>query len=241
MTKIAPLFNPAPIVNAVPLRGGQSCLVVDNALINPERFIKFAADNRALFEEAPFNAYPGIQMPLPDVVSERLNEFFMLHIRRYLDARRVLYMHGRLAMVTTPPDKLQPRQRICHRDSQEVAPGNLIAASVLYLFKDPALGGTSFYAPKKSAHETALLVHDSSTMSNEDFNKKYGIGPEYFSGLAPWFEKLGSIPAKWNRMIFYDGNMFHSGDIPSPQRLTDDPNTGRLSMNGFFTCSRKAA
>lgn len=240
MTRIAPLFNQEPIIQVAPLGGGQSVLVVDNALIDPARMVKFAADNRAGFVQAPFNAYPGIQMPLPVVVTSRLDDFFSVHIRRYLNVRRTLRMHCRLAMVTTPPAELQPRQSICHRDSQEVEPGQIIAASVLYLFKDESLGGTSFYAPKKSAYETALLVHDSSTMTTQDFQNKYGISPGYFTGHSAYFDKLGAVPAKWNRMIFYDGSLFHSGDILSPHKLTDDPHTGRLSLNGFFTCSRKA-
>ncbi len=41
-------------------------------------------------------------------------------------------------------------------------------------------------------------------------------------------------------MIFYDGRIFHSGEIGSAQALNGDPMTGRLTLNGFFTCSRKA-
>ena len=42
-------------------------------------------------------------------------------------------------------------------------------------------------------------------------------------------------------MIFYDGSIFHSGDIPVPEKLSADPHHGRLTLNGFFTCMRKAA
>jgi len=48
------------------------------------------------------------------------------------------------------------------------------------------------------------------------------------------------VPARWNRMIFYAGTIFHSGEIAHPQLLTDDPRTGRLTLNGFFTCRRSA-
>jgi hypothetical protein len=41
-------------------------------------------------------------------------------------------------------------------------------------------------------------------------------------------------------LIFYDGMLFHAGDIRTPDRLSDDPAVGRLTLNGFFTC-RKAA
>jgi len=48
------------------------------------------------------------------------------------------------------------------------------------------------------------------------------------------------IDAKWNRLIFYDGAMLHSGDIRLPERLSADPRRGRLTLNGFFTSRRHA-
>jgi hypothetical protein len=46
--------------------------------------------------------------------------------------------------------------------------------------------------------------------------------------------------AKWNRLIFYDGAMLHSGDIRRPEKLSADPRAGRLTLNGFFTSRRHA-
>jgi hypothetical protein len=56
-----------------------------------------------------------------------------------------------------------------------------------------------------------------------------------------FFEKVATVPARWNRMIFYTGTIFHSGEIVHPQLLSDDPRTGRLTLNGFFTCRRSVA
>jgi hypothetical protein len=64
-------------------------------------------------------------------------EFFTLHVRRLLGARRTLEVTSRLSMVNKPPALLHPAQRICHRDSmvgaRRVDPdaGEGIAASVL--------------------------------------------------------------------------------------------------------------
>jgi hypothetical protein len=41
-------------------------------------------------------------------------------------------------------------------------------------------------------------------------------------------------------MIYYDGGLFHSGDIGEPSQLSADPRVGRLTLNGFFTCRRNA-
>jgi len=53
-----------------------------------------------------------------------------------------------------------------------------------------------------------------------------------------YFGRIGSISAKWNRLIFYDGRVLHSGDITAPDLLSKDPVAGRLTLNGFFTCRR---
>ena len=235
------IFNPRPQVQIITLPTGQACIIVDDALVNPEALVLLAVSQSAQFENAPFNAYPGVQLAMTAEFSNRLGEFFTLHIRSLLNARRTLQMHSRLAMVTLPPEQLQPRQSIPHRDSAWIEPNQSIAASVLYLFKDQTLGGTSFFAPKKSPHETSLLVHDSGTMSAEAFRQQYGIKPSYFNESNDYFDKIYTAPPKWNRMIFYDGSIFHSGAIPDAEKLSANPRLGRLTLNGFFTCSRRAS
>lgn len=241
MTDTAALFNPQPHIERVHFSDGQFCLVVDDALLQPELLRRHAVAHGEQFVHAPFNAYPGVEFPISADISAQLDEFFMRHIRALLGGRRTLRMNCRMAMTTMPPDELGARQWICHRDSAWVAPQHRIAASVLYLFENAGLGGTSFYAPKLPAREIDLLVHDSSTASNEAFASKYRVTQGYMAGTNDYFQHIGSVPAKWNRMIFYDGRIFHSADIDSPQALSADPMTGRLTLNGFFTCSRKAA
>ena len=233
-------FNPRPQIQPIHFPNGQACLIVDDALVNPDALLQLAIEQSQAFQPAPFNAYPGVQLPMGPEISNRLDEFFRVHIRGWLNARRTLRMHSRLAMVTLKPEELQARQWICHRDSAGLAPSQCIAASVLYLFRDPTLGGTNFYMPKKSAQETSLLVHDSGTSSNAMFAQKYGIQPGYSGASNAYFEKIYTVPAKWNRMIFYDGSIFHSGEIPRPEKMNANPLSGRLTLNGFFTCSRKA-
>lgn len=241
MTDIVALFNPRPRILRQDFPNGQSCLVIDDALLQPELLRQYAADHRTDFFYSGLAAYPGIELPMPDDFNAQLDAFFMRHVRSLLGARRTLRMYSRLAMVTTPPEKLLPRQSICHRDGPWITPGQTIAASVLYLFEDASLGGTNFYAPKVSQREADLLVHDASTMDSEAFAGKHGIAPGYMAGSNDYFERIGNVPAKWNRMIFYDGRIFHSGEVGSPLALNGDPMTGRLTLNGFFTCSRKAA
>ncbi|MBL0122126.1 MAG: hypothetical protein IPP88_05145 [Betaproteobacteria bacterium] len=233
------IFNPRPSIQEVRLTADHSCLIVDDALVNPEALVQFACAHRDEFGTSQY-AYPGIELPMPADFTDRLEAFFSRYIRRPLNGRRTLQRYCRLSMVTLTPDQLQPVQSICHRDNQRVEPGQCIAASVLYLFHDSSLGGTSFYMPRKSAEETERLVHDAKTLDRASFARKYSIEPGYFCASNDYFELAGTVPAQWNRMIFYDGSIFHSGDIRAPEKLNDDPRAGRLTLNGFFTCSRKA-
>lgn len=234
------IFNPTPRIERVPLSGAHSCFVVDDALLDPERLVAFAASQREAFRPVDFNAYPGILLPTPQV-SVALNEFFLQHMRRLFDARRVIRMHSRLALVTVPPYLLSARQALCHRDSVGIGSEHSIQASVLYLFKDASMGGTSFYQPAIPERDVALLFHDASTLPGEAFAQKYALEPGYMIDSNRYFTKVASIPAKWNRLIFYEGSLLHSGDIRAPERLSADPTAGRLTLNGFFTCRRRAA
>jgi hypothetical protein len=150
-------------------------------------------------------------------------------------------MHSRLALVTVPPHLLTVRQALCHRDNVGIGSRHSIQASVLYLFKDAGMGGTSFYQPTVPEREVALLFHDASTLTGEAFTRKHALEPGYMIDSNRYFEKVASVPAKWNRLIFYDGSLLHSGDIRTPERLSADPAVGRLTLNGFFTCRRRAA
>lgn len=234
------IFNPRPRIERVALANGQACFVIDDALVEPERLVEFVSAQRDAFRNVDFNAYPGIYLLAQNELSASLNGFFAQHLRRQFDARRTLQLHCRFSMVTLPPDALRPYQWLCHRDSGGVEPRQSIQASILYLFQDETLGGTSFYEPARSAEETARLFHDSSTLSAQAFTEKYAIKPGYMVGSNRYFTCIGSVPAKWNRLIFYDGSILHSGDISSPDKLSADPGQGRLTLNGFFTGRRHA-
>lgn len=235
------MFNPSPRIQVLPIAGRHACYVIDDALREPERWVEYAAANAAVFTHSPHNAYPGPELRLPDEVSARLDAFFATHVRRLLGARRTLRMYSRLSLATCAPATLEPRQWLCHVDRLAVEPGQCIAASVLYLFGDAALGGTSFYVPKRPMDEIARLVHDAAAMAAEAFSARHGLRAGYMGGSNAYFEQVLTVPARWNRLIFYDGGVFHCGQIAAPEKLTADPRSGRLTLNGFFICRRNLA
>jgi len=232
-------FNPHPTLRTIALAPGRVCLVVDDALAEPQRLVDFAA-TQALRPPAGY-PYPGIVAPAPAALAQRVGDFFAQHVRTPLGGRRTLDLTVRLSMVTTAPAALEPRQWQCHRDRVANDIDHLLfAASVLYLFHDPTLGGTSFYAPRRPPAETDRMLADSQSLDAAAFTARHGVAPGYMTGSNDWFERIAQVPAAWNRMIFYDGGLFHSADVDAPERLTPDAHRGRLTLNSFFTCRRNA-
>lgn len=234
------MFNPNPQVQALPLFGGHVCWIIDDALTEPERWVARAAEFAPHFSRESHNAYPGPEFRLPDEITARLDAFLAQTVRARLDARRTLRAYSRLSIVTDPPEHLEPRQWICHRDRMSVPAGQRVLASVLYLFRDERLGGTAFFVPTANAATTDLLVHESGLLDAGAFTAKYAIARGYPAD-NPWFRRVSVVPPRFNRIIFYDGALFHSSHIPHPELLSADPARGRLTLNGFFTCRRSAA
>jgi len=229
------MFRPDIVPQVLPIPGGGVCLVFDDILLEPDRWRSRAAEFGEQFEPPKHNAYPGRELRLPDTVTAALLGTVSPWLRRHFGIARIVDGYTRLSMVTLAPEQLTPAQSLCHRDRLQAKPGMLPLASVLYLFDDPSLGGTHFFRPLvDDANLTRLLV-DSNRMEAEPFFRQYGIARGYMTDSNAYFDKVLTVPARRNRMIVYPGMKFHSGDIGRPEALTDDPLTGRLTFNGFFT------
>ena len=235
------MFNPRPRVARVELGAAGACWVVDDALLDPDTLVALALRERARFAPAPHNAYPGLEWLLEGELPAHLSDFFALHVRARLQARRTIGMYARLSLATLQPPQLRPLQRLCHRDRFGVTLDQSVAACTLYLFRDAALGGTSFYVPRQGLEQTNALMRQWNEMDDAGFTRAIGRAPGYITAGNDWFELAGVVPAAWNRAVFYDGSLFHSSHITQPGRLSADPAQGRLTLNGFFVCRRNAA
>src|SRR5687768_14136305 len=123
------MFRLQPRIDTVAIAPGHAALVIDDALLQPERWVERAVQQRETFAASPHNAYPGPERRLPDEISARLDQFFAQHARARLGARRTLRMYSRLALATRTPAQLEPRQWICHRDRLDTDPANCVLAS----------------------------------------------------------------------------------------------------------------
>lgn len=238
------MFNPRPRIERVPIAGpgsGQDAAwVVDDVLLEPNALCQQAVTQRQRFVAAPHNAYPGLEWQMDASVSDPLAEFFMLHVRTLLNARRTLSMYSRLSLATLQPAQLRPLQRLCHRDRFGTGPGQGVAACIVYLFDRPELGGTSFYRPRRPVADINADIRRWTAMGDAAFTDELGAEPAYLTASNTHFELVCTVPPAFNRAVFYDGGQFHSSHITQPTLLSDDPAQGRLTLNGFFI-TRQAA
>jgi len=59
--------------------------------------------------------------------------------------------------------------------------------------------------------------------------------PRYMTESNEIAELICTVPPRFNRFVFYSGDLPHSGAITAPELLSDDPAKGRLTLNLFFS------
>ena len=91
------MFNPHATMQVVNFGDRHFCLVVDDALLEPERLVQFAAARSEAFRPVDFSVYPGIYLMAPADVANGLNELFRQQVRRRFDARRCVHWQIRFS------------------------------------------------------------------------------------------------------------------------------------------------
>lgn len=230
-------INPDASIEVLPIDADNNCVVVDDFLSDPHTLVEFAIANAGDFEPQAIG-YPGV---LYDVPANAMNE-----VHRFLRAQmsqRFSFLKGDirtstyLSMATRQPEELAPLQRLCHSDPRERADRRNFAGLV-YLFDDERLGGTGFYRWKqREIIEQATAMEIEQPGSSLEFLQShfdmYREAPRYMSGSNEVAELLLEVPARFNRFIFYSGDIPHSAHIPEPNLLSTDFSTGRLTLNCF--------
>jgi Family of unknown function (DUF6445) len=232
------MFSSGVAVSRTEVAPGAVVTVLDGVLAEPQALVDLAVKHRAAFAMASANAFPGLELPLPQSVLDRFGDLFSQHARASIGARRVLSSSGRLSMVTLPPERLGALQRVCHRDRLGVTPDQRVGAAVLYLFHDERLGGTSFFRSRHDVAATEALMQRWSRMDIAALEAETGWPAAYLTRSNEHFDHLAHIAPRFNRLICYDGSLFHGSHIEQPALLSDDPARGRLTLNLFFVCRR---
>lgn len=231
---VASFLNPNPVIQTIPLANGQQVYVIDDFVQNPQALVQLAQSVSDQFHSPAGHPYPGPQLLLPPALAAELEAYFDKHFRMRLQAGPSRGSYGRFSRVTQEASTLGARQRICHQDDSGVEPGEMISALVHYLFQDEKLGGTVMFRSLMSEEDTAQFYRDAGTMDGDTFGAKYDIAPGYMTQSNRYFEVIGRVPAKWNRAVFYDGSIFHSGDIQWSPDAGYHNGMGRLTVNAFF-------
>ena len=232
------MLNPRPTIRVDSLGDGNNIVIVDDFLLEPDKMVTFARTHRAHFSNGDHNFFPGPEMLLPDEVSRAIDEFVTRHVRGPLGLRRTNIIGSRLSLATLKPEQLQNMQRICHRDIEPTGDRGGTGAMVLNLFKDPRLGGTCFFRHKRSPEDFKDMMARARSMERAAFIEFVGAGPGYAIASDKFFELVYTSTPAYNRAIFYHGTLPHSGAIRWPELLSDDVDTGRLTVNAFFNLKR---
>ncbi|MEE4174876.1 MAG: DUF6445 family protein [Xanthomonadales bacterium] len=231
-------INPNAEVQLREIADGQYCAIVDDVLENAESLVEFAVRQAHRFEW--WSVPPGPRLIAPDNALQDLKRLVRSKLSRHFPILRTgLSLRACLANVTVPPEQLSHLQRLCHVDESE-KPNMRYFAGLIYLFRNPDLGGTAFYRWKKpEVMARAEQLHEIDPAACERYLETsleiFRKPPQYMTESNDLAELLSVVPARFNRLVFYDGSSPHTGHITHPELLSDDLSRGRLTLNFFTT------
>ncbi|MEY4270273.1 MAG: hypothetical protein RLZZ58_1489 [Pseudomonadota bacterium] len=207
----------------------QPMLVVDDCLADPHAVVAIAArhDYRPI---GPF--YPGVRAAVSERVAMQLVKPLLATMQNIFQLNAPpTFFECFLSIVTTPPQKLAPIQRLPHFDGVE--PERV--AVLLYLDRAER-GGTAFYRQRGTAYESVTAERYDEYQINLDRAAARSGMPEarYICGDTAQFERVMAINGRFNRMVAYRGNVLHCADLHGDFIPDPNPLTGRLTLNLFL-------
>lgn len=232
-------INPHSTISRQTISANDDCIVVDDFLQNPQDLVNFAAQRADEFSREQ-SSYPGPLFRVSPVAMDEIYRFI-----RFKMSKRFPFMKGGmdfwsyLSIATDKPNELSYLQRICHTDPER-DPDRTPYAAVIYLFENEDLGGTAFYrwkAQEQVQYAESLGRDDPEKALNylqEQFPSFQQPG-KYMTDSNEIAERLCTIPARFNRLILYSGEVPHSGSITAPELLSADIHQGRLTLNIFIS------
>jgi len=217
--------------------GNQSIYVFDNVFDNPELIRRYAIENRDKFKKPPLGSYPGHVMPFEDATFG-IRQLFSRHLCKQYNLSTDVWVHSSFAVVDMPPKDLQFQQRQPHTDPVPDFMNKFDTqyACVFYLFEEGKLGGTGFYMYKNNNTVKEWLRDKEKFMvENPECHDEF---QGYMHKSNSFYEKLLTVGAEYNRMVVYPSNILHSGDIAHPELLSEDLETGRLTISSFILANK---
>lgn len=210
-------------------------LILDDFLNDPESLKKYSLDKP--FSPYPGykerKGYPGIRAQAPSDYSYNITVFLEPLLKEFFDVPKELDIRKSVcafSLMTLKPEELSPLQCTPHFDSS--TPNHL--AVLLYLCNEEH-GGTAFYKHKS----TGITQVTNDNRENyldiyyEELNRERPA-QAYFAESGKFFEKIGFIPARFNRLVAYKGSLLHNPYINPNKSIEKEPAIGRLTVNTFY-------
>lgn len=229
--------NSDAAISTVLIGDGHKAIVVDDFLKDPQSVIDHAVAYADRFEYPPAS-YPGGVLQVPMAATDQLLRYLRREMTKHFPIRRGgQQLITLLSMTTFQPDELSNLQRLCHTDPR-TQENRANYACLVYLFEDESLGGTGFYRWKqRELLEQATALEQEDPLKALAFLQKhfafYNEPASYLTDSNDAAELLEVVPAKFNRFVFYSGDVPHSAHIEHPEKLSKDFRKGRLTLNGF--------
>ncbi len=230
-------INQAPEIRTQRISEEHSVVVVDDFLKHPNELIAFADAHAGAFS-MPEKSYPGLLLDVDDAAMSEIYRFFRASMSGYFPfLRGGMKLATYLSMVTLKPEELSNLQRVCHVDPK-TRPDRENYAALVYLFADERLGGTGFYRwndRELMEQATAIQMEDpeGGFAFLESHFATFRKPAAYMTDSNEIAELLTLVPPRFNRLIFYPGDVPHSAAIAEPELLTTDFRKGRLTLNCF--------
>lgn len=206
-------------------------IVIDDLVLNADELVERAAATEWAPPKGTY--YPGVNANLPPAYLRTLLPVLKPTFERAfgLSQTAPLVAYGFYALATWDLERFGPLQRIPHYD--QVNP--MALAMVHYLCKDQP-GGTAFFRHDASGYESIDVRRRLGYM--DQINAEIETGADQLTGFAgpetPNFSMIDQVEMRFNRAVLYRSNVLHCA-LFDGTNLSDDPRTGRLTANSFFS------
>ena len=198
----------------------------------------FAAEPGALRDDATTRSftpddghYPGVKAAVgQDYLARQWAVLAPIFKEVFAITDKVSVLDATYALVTADPVALTPEQRLPHVDALE--PGRI---ALIHYLVPAGTDGTAFYRHRSTGFETIDRARSAGYFAAlNDELRTHGLPPTYLNGSTAMFERTGQFDGRFNRALVYRSRILHSGAIGGDPRLSADPQTGRLTITGFF-------
>ena len=208
----------------------QPLAILDDFAPDPDALRRFA--EAATFVPA-LNHYPGVRAALPaDYLGMQLPVIAAAAAEIFGRTGPVIVIDASFAIVSTPAVRLTVPQRLPHIDAFTADR----IALVHYLSPEDQ-GGTAFFRHRATGFEIVDEPRRDLYFRHLDTELRHGgpPPPDYVVGDTPLFERVRTVPARYNRALLYRSWNLHSGAIAADALLSPDPGAGRLTVTAFLS------